>query len=144
VGEEDDAEPETHHQVGPRRVAAEHEIHEVHAPLPESVYSSARMSFVRVVNGGDVPVGHGVLVEHNGVSLAVFNRGGGRFAACGAVCPHEDGPLADGWIEGDAVVCPWHGFDFDLATGQCRVDEDLAIAVYPVRVVDDAVEVDLP
>ena len=85
-----------------------------------------------------------VLVEHNGVSVAVFNRGGGRFAACGAVCPHEDGPLADGWIEGDAVVCPWHGFAFDLATGQCRVDEDLAIAVYPVRVVDAAVEVDLP
>jgi nitrite reductase/ring-hydroxylating ferredoxin subunit len=42
------------------------------------------------------------------------------------------------------VVCPWHGFDFDLASGQCRVDEGLSITVYPVRVVGGDVEVDLP
>ena len=50
----------------------------------------------------------------------------------------------EGWFEGDAVVCPWHGFDFVLGTGHCRVDEDLSIAVYPVRVTGDSVEVDLP
>src|SRR5213593_2446084 len=102
------------------------------------------MAFVKVAETNDIAAGYGLLVERDGRTLAVFNAGGGRFAACGAVCPHEDGPLADGWIEGDAVVCPWHGFDFDLATGRCRVDEDLAIAVYPVRVAGDAVEVDLP
>lgn len=102
------------------------------------------MPFVRVADGREIPVGYGLLVENNGRSVAVFNRGSGQFAACGAVCPHEDGPLVDGWIEGDAVVCPWHGFDFDLATGRCRVDEDLSVPVYPVRVVGDGVEVDLP
>jgi nitrite reductase (NADH) small subunit len=102
------------------------------------------MPFVRVASDHEIPVGHGLLVEKSGHAVAVFNRGGGRFAACGAVCPHEDGPLADGWLEGDVVVCPWHGFDFDLETGQCRVDADLAVPVYPVRVVGDGVEVDLP
>src|SRR5712691_12803106 len=103
------------------------------------------MPFVKVVDdAGAIAVGQGTLVESGGVALAVFNGGGGRFYACGAICPHEDGPLAEGWIEGDAVVCPWHGFDFELATGRCRVDDGLKIAVYQVRVNGADVEVDLP
>jgi nitrite reductase (NADH) small subunit len=102
------------------------------------------MAFVKVARLDEIPVGRGLLVEHNGCAMAVFNAGQGRFYACGAACPHEDGPLADGWLEGDVVVCPWHGFDFDLATGSCRVDADLSIPVYQVRVSADAVEVNLP
>jgi nitrite reductase (NADH) small subunit len=102
------------------------------------------MAFVAVARTHDIPVGQGAFVERNGLGVAVFNAGGGRFYATGAICPHEDGPLSEGWLEADAVVCPWHGFDFDLATGQCRVDPDLAVPVYPVRVSGEIVEVDLP
>ena len=102
------------------------------------------MPFVKVVEADAIEVGHGTLVESQGVAMAVFNGGGGRFFACGAICPHEDGPLAEGWLEGEAVVCPWHGFDFDLRTGRCQVAEALAIPVYPTRVTDGTVEVDLP
>lgn len=102
------------------------------------------MAFVRVSGVGDIPAGHGMLLDVDGVSVALFNAGGGRFHATSPLCPHEDGPLAEGWLEGDAVVCPWHGFDFELNTGRCRVDENLSISVYPVRVTGDSVEVDLP
>ncbi len=102
------------------------------------------MAFVKVANVSDIPVGHGSFVEVNGVGVAVFNAGAGRFYATSPHCPHEDGPLAEGWIEGDVIVCPWHGFDFDLGTGRCRVDAGLAVSVYPVRVRNGAVEVDLP
>jgi nitrite reductase (NADH) small subunit len=102
------------------------------------------MSFIKVADVGDIPAGHGSLVDANGVSIAVFNQGGGRFFAVSPVCPHEDGPLAEGWLEGDAVVCPWHGFDFDLRTGRCGVDADLAVTVYAVRLNGSAIEVDLP
>ncbi len=102
------------------------------------------MAFVSVATVADIPVGHGALLDVEGVTFALFNAGGGRFHATSPVCPHEDGPLAEGWLEAGAVVCPWHGFDFDLGTGRCRVDEDLSIAVYPVRVTGDSVEVDLP
>jgi nitrite reductase/ring-hydroxylating ferredoxin subunit len=102
------------------------------------------MAFVRVAATDEIPVGQGALVDVGGVTLALFNAGGGRFHAVSPVCPHEDGPLAEGWIEGDAVVCPWHGFDFELGTGRCRVDEGLAITVYPVRVTGGDIEVDLP
>ena len=102
------------------------------------------MAFVKVADVSEIPDGHGLYVDRAGRALAVFNAGSGRFYACGAVCPHEDGPLADGWIEGAAVVCPWHGFDFDLQTGRCLVDPELSIPVYPVRVTGSTVEIDLP
>ena len=52
------------------------------------------MPFVTVANVADVAPGKGTLIEQDGVSLAVFNAGGGRFCAVSPVCPHEDGPLA--------------------------------------------------
>jgi nitrite reductase (NADH) small subunit len=102
------------------------------------------MAFVAVGRAEDIPVGHGAYVERHGVALAVFNAGGGRFYATGPICPHEDGPLTEGWVEAGAVVCPWHGFDFDLATGRCGVDPALSVPVYAVRVSQGVVEVDLP
>jgi nitrite reductase/ring-hydroxylating ferredoxin subunit len=101
------------------------------------------MAFVPVVRAAEIAVGKGRLVEAGTVSLAVFNGGAGRFYAVSALCPHEDGPLADGWLEGETVVCPWHGFDFDLSNGECRVADDLSIGVYATRVVNGMVEVDV-
>ncbi len=44
-------------------------------------------------------------------------RIGGKPLALNNVCPHRGGPLAEGTIEGGKVVCPWHQWTFDLATG---------------------------
>ena len=41
----------------------------------------------------------------------------GRFAALDNICPHRQGPLGAGWIEGGAVLCPWHAWAFDVQTG---------------------------
>lgn len=80
----------------------------------------------------------------DGLVLAVFNAGGGRYHALSGVCPHEDGPLADGALIRDRAVCPWHGFDFDVRTGACGVDPDLAVTVYPLRVDGRDLLVELP
>ncbi len=101
------------------------------------------MPFVRLAAAADIAPGKGAVIERDGLSVAVFNAGGGRFFAVSPVCPHEEGPLAEGWLEGDTVVCPWHGYNFDLTSGACLVDDGLAITTYPVRIVDGAVEVEL-
>ena len=102
------------------------------------------MPFVRVASTDEILPGQGALVERDGFAVAVFNAGGGCFYACSPLCPHEDGPLAEGWLEGESVVCPWHGFDFDLRTGRCFINDQLTVPVYLVRVRAGAVEVDLP
>jgi nitrite reductase/ring-hydroxylating ferredoxin subunit len=59
------------------------------------------------------------------------------------VCPHEDVALWDGHLEGDAIVCPGHGYRFDLHTGRCKHDAGLELRRYPITVVGDEIWVDL-
>lgn len=99
---------------------------------------------VRVASVGDIPVGRGKTVEVDGLPLAVFNAGAGRYHALSGTCAHEDGPLGEGVLLGDSVVCPWHGFDFDVRTGACGVAPDLSVSVYPVHVVGADLLVELP
>ena len=64
-------------------------------------------------------------------------------------CPHSGARLCLGsveqrvegdpggryrWADRTVVVCPWHGWEFDAATGECPEDADFRVAVYPVRV----------
>jgi len=99
---------------------------------------------VRVASVDEIRVGRGKTVEVEGLPLAVFNVGGGRYHALSGACAHEGGPLAEGALIGDSVVCPWHGFDFDIRTGACGVAPDLSVSVYPVRVVGADLLVELP
>ena len=56
-------------------------------------------------------------------------------------CPHAEGPLAEGDLQGSTVYCPWHGWAFDLPSGRCR--QGAHVRSYPTRVVGDEVQVDL-
>ncbi len=88
------------------------------------------MPYVKVAEVDEIGVGQGTLIERGGMTIAVFNAGGGCFYATSPSCPHEDGPLAEGWLE--------------LATGACRVAPGLKVSIYAVRVNGTAVEIDLP
>lgn len=67
----------------------------------------------------------------------------GTLAAVDNVCPHRQGPLSEGWIEGNAVVCPWHSWAFDLRTGVAESPERASVDVFPVRVEGEDVLVEL-
>ncbi len=67
----------------------------------------------------------------------------GRLHALNNICPHRQGPLAEGWIEGDAVLCPWHAWAFDLQTGLTGPPEHASVPVYPLRTEDDLVLIQL-
>ncbi|HWG22148.1 MAG TPA: Rieske 2Fe-2S domain-containing protein [Terracidiphilus sp.] len=54
----------------------------------------------------------------------------GTIAVLGGVCPHEEGPLGQGTIEGGCVVCPWHSYAFDVRTGVNDQDSDLKAEVF--------------
>ncbi|GAC1538718.1 MAG: hypothetical protein NVS3B12_24180 [Acidimicrobiales bacterium] len=63
-------------------------------------------------------VGYQVRVE--GRDYAVWLRAGGQVAVLDNACAHVGGPLVDGAIRDGCVICPWHGWVYDLATGQRR------------------------
>lgn len=64
-----------------------------------------------------IPRGEGRAFEIDGRRIAVFHTRSGEVYAVDAVCPHRGGPLADGLLGGTVVVCPLHGWKFELTTG---------------------------
>ena len=99
---------------------------------------------VRVCKLADVVDGELRAFAVAGVTWPVIvTRIGGELVACPGVCPHEDVALADGELRGSSIVCPGHSYEFDLRTGRCAHDPDLALRRYPISLVDDELYVDL-
>jgi nitrite reductase/ring-hydroxylating ferredoxin subunit len=89
--------------------------------------------FVRVTGVTDVKPGQGIVAEVNGKSLAVFNVDG-AFHAIDNTCVHRGGPLGEGELEGPVVTCPWHGWQFDVKTGECVNNPSAKVHVYEVQI----------
>jgi len=87
---------------------------------------SANREWVRVAYGEDIPLREGRAIVINRREIAVFNLGD-RFLAIDNRCPHLGGPLADGIVTGESVVCPLHGWKINLEHGNVqRPAESLA------------------
>ncbi len=67
----------------------------------------------------------------------------GTISAIDNVCLHRGGPLGEGTIESGKVVCPWHGWAWDPKTGEAAHNPNAKIAVYPVKVENGDVLVEL-
>jgi len=74
--------------------------------------------------------------------VALFNVEG-TFYALDGICPHQGGPLGKGALTGCIVTCPWHGFQFDVTTGQHQTSSSLRQPIFPVKVEAGAVWVDI-
>jgi nitrite reductase (NADH) small subunit len=79
--------------------------------------------------------------EAEGVAVCLANLKG-ELSALDNRCPHRGGPLGQGWIEGESVVCPWHSWSFNVRTGQAEYPEE-RVAVFPLKVEDGAVLIDI-
>ena len=61
------------------------------------------------------------------------------------VCTHDGQPLTDGELEGHQIECPRHGARFDVRTGRALCMPAVEpVRVYPVRIIDGAIEIELP
>jgi nitrite reductase/ring-hydroxylating ferredoxin subunit len=74
-------------------------------------------------------------VEFGGGLFRVVESGG-RLVAHSTVCPHSLGPLTDAKIENGQILCPWHGYRFDIGSGTCVTVPGLRLEAAPMVVVD--------
>lgn len=101
----------------------------------------------------EIPPGGRKIVDVAGRSIGLFNIGG-EFFALRNRCPHQGGPLCEGRIwgalestrpgeftysrGGEILACIWHGWEFDIRTGQSWCDPArLRVRSYEVEVVSD-------
>ncbi len=82
-----------------------------------------------VVRSDEIAEGAAKLVRARGEEMAIFKTNGQLYGIQN-ICPHEGGQLCNGWIDGGEVVCPLHGYKFDLKTGACSTDPKLKVKVF--------------
>ena len=66
-------------------------------------------------------------------AICVANENG-KYFAMDNVCAHRGGPLGQGLVEEGKVVCPWHGWQFDLLTGKSEQSPTLGVRVYELKI----------
>jgi nitrite reductase (NADH) small subunit len=97
----------------------------------------------RVCGLDQLTEGHGREFVVGDRVVAVFLSDGEVFATDG-ICPHAGGPLAQGMVRHQVVTCPWHGWQFNVCTGQHQINPRMVVATFAAMVVDGVVYVEIP
>lgn len=104
----------------------------------------SKAEFLEIAPVSELPSGERLFIEVEGKSIVIFNIAEQYFAIAD-VCTHDDGPLGDGDLEGFNVVCPRHGGEVDVRTGQAmQMPIVVDVPAYPVRVVDGMIQIGIP
>ena len=93
------------------------------------------------VHAADIAPGTCKVIGVGDLSVTVYNVGG-TFYATQSACTHAGGPLCEGSMAGEVVMCPWHGSRFNVRTGEVVQDPaDKPLTTYPVSIQDGIVVV---
>jgi nitrite reductase (NADH) small subunit len=98
--------------------------------------------FVKVAKKSEIPKDTGKLVQINGKDIALFIVEGKVYAIY-SVCPHQGGPLDEGGLNEKHVMCPWHGWEFDVTTGVCTFNDAIKQPTFPVKEDGDDIYVEV-
>ena len=98
-------------------------------------------TWISVAKAADLPPGQRKCVDAQGSHVVLYNNAG-EVLAFENECPHAGMPLAEGSISGTIIVCPFHGYTFDLKSGK-NVDyaDDIPVKTYAVRTENDDIQV---
>ena len=101
------------------------------------------MTWIRIAACASIPPREGRAAVVGDKLIAIFNLGD-RFLAVDNQCPHQSGPLCDGIVAGDAVVCPLHAWKVNLETGAIArpADQQHSVRTYATRVDDGVISIE--
>ncbi len=106
--------------------------------------NALKYKYFRLINSEELPEGERLIFEIENTPIVLFKVNGELFAT-GDLCSHDSGPIGDGELEGDVIVCPRHGARFDIHSGKAlTLPAVTGIPVYPTRIVDDFIEIGIP
>ena len=88
--------------------------------------------FVKVASLSELAAGSAKAVEVKGKTIALFNVQGTIYATDNT-CLHRGGPLGEGELMGEVVICPWHQWEYNVRTGEMVGNSSVKLATYPVQ-----------
>ena len=100
-------------------------------------------SFQKVAKTTDIPPGQRLVVELDEITVAIFNVDG-DFFCIEDQCTHDNGPVAEGPLDGHTIMCPRHGALFDIRDGSViSMPAVVPIPSYPVKVEGDDILIEV-
>jgi nitrite reductase/ring-hydroxylating ferredoxin subunit len=105
-------------------------------------WQNKTVAFVKVLSLSQLPPGTAAEIMLGGSPIALCHAAGAVHALWG-ICPHHGGPLGHGAVNGESIACPWHGWEFNCATGRNDFDPDSRVQTFPVKIEGDDILVDL-
>jgi nitrite reductase (NADH) small subunit len=112
------------------------ELNQLSTPVPFTEILVCRLE--------DLPLGLGRAFSIAGRNIAIFRTRKEKLFALDNSCPHKGGPLADGMLAGDQVVCPLHAFRFDGTSGACDQAGICAVNTYSITQKEGVIFIRLP
>jgi len=109
-------------------------VHLSPAPVP------LMADWIAIARVEECPPGTSIERVAGGRIVALANVDG-TFHAIDGLCPHQGGPLGTGRLCGTILTCPWHGWQFDVATGCHTITPTVRQPVHEVREREGLVEV---
>ena len=101
------------------------------------------VTFTRTIKSAELAEGKMKRATVNGKVLMLVKLDG-KFYCCDDACTHVGGPLSQGKLDGNQVICPWHASRFDVTTGKCKGGPAVKdLNSYKVRDKDGFIEVDV-
>jgi nitrite reductase/ring-hydroxylating ferredoxin subunit len=98
---------------------------------------------VRVGEVAEIPEGERKIIQVEDLSIGVFHHKGAWIALRNS-CLHRGGPVCTGTLNEDILICPWHGYQYNLLDGKLLADPSAALEKYKVEVRDDQVFLSVP
>jgi len=103
-----------------------------------------KLEYIAIGTVEEFQEGGRLFLEIDGKPIVVIKLAN-QYYAIADVCSHDDGPVGEGELEGFEIICPRHGARFDVRTGKVlALPAFVDIPAYPVRIVDDQIEIGLP
>jgi nitrite reductase/ring-hydroxylating ferredoxin subunit len=96
----------------------------------------------RACSADEIPPGTGKEFTLRGRIVAIFHADGAFYAIDG-ICAHAGGPLGKGELQGTVVTCPWHGWQYDVQTGNHCLSPQICQNRYAVTIEDGEIFVEV-
>jgi len=90
--------------------------------------------WINVCKLDELPIRGGRLVRAGQTQIALFRLGNGHVRALDNRCPHKQGPLAEGIVSNDTIICPLHARRIDLQSGKVLPPDTGCVVTYPTKV----------
>ncbi|MDQ6964730.1 MAG: nitrite reductase small subunit NirD [Mariprofundales bacterium] len=98
-------------------------------------------SWYTVCSVDDVPYRVGRLIRVGTMQIAIFRLSNGTIRAIDNRCPHKQGPLAEGIISNDTIICPLHARKIDLESGDVLPPDTGCVTTYPTKIEEGRVQI---